>query len=72
MISVSHEVFVNVYSPESQISDVLIGRLRGHAKPVSAASFISSSPFLVTTDVEGHLRMWDIRSFNCVQLIRSK
>ena len=72
MISVGSEVFANVWGPESLISDVLIGRLNGHIKPLVDSKFIGKTPFNMTVDVGNSIRIWDIRTLTCMQLINGK
>lgn len=35
MISIGHEVFANVWAPESLVSDIHIGRLKGHKTSIT-------------------------------------
>lgn len=72
LVSVGNEIFANVWGPESIISDILIGRLKGHAKPLVDTKFVGRSPFNITLDNENILRMWDIRTLTCLQLINIK
>ena len=72
LVSVGHEIYVNVWAPESKISEVLMGRLRGHTKPVIDAKFLNNRPFVVTVDEANFIRIWDIRTLVCLQLLKSK
>lgn len=66
LISVGHEIFANVWGPESLISDILIGKLKGHSKPIIDTKFIGKTPFNVTIDEKNNCRIWDIRTMVCL------
>ena len=66
LVSVGHEIYANVWGPESLISDILIGKLKGHTKPIIDTKFISQTPFNVTIDEKNNIRIWDIRTLTCV------
>lgn len=72
LVSVGHEIYANVWGPESLISDILIGKLKGHTKPILDSKFISITPFNVTIDEKNNIRVWDIRTLVCLQLIKGK
>src|SRR5690606_27576184 len=72
LISVGHEIFANVWGTESLISDILIGKLKGHTKPLLDIKFIGKTPFNVTIDEKNNIRIWDIRTLVCLQLIKGK
>ncbi len=72
LISVGHEIYANVWGPESLISDILIGKLKGHSKPLLDTKFIGKTPFNVTIDEKNNIRIWDIRTLVCLQLIKGK
>ena len=72
LISVGHEFFANVWGPESLISDILIGKLKGHSKPLLDTKFIGKTPYNVTIDESNSIRIWDIRTLVCLQIIRAK
>ena len=61
LVSVGNEIFANVWGPESLISDILIGKLKGHTKPLLDTKFIGKTPFNVTIDEKNNIRIWDIR-----------
>lgn len=54
------------------VSDIHLGKLKGHSRPLVDTKFIGNSPFNMTVDQENEIRIWDIRSFSCLQVIRSK
>lgn len=35
MISIGNEIYVNVWAPESMVSDIHVGKLKGHKKAVT-------------------------------------
>ena len=40
---------------------------QGHAHPLVGCQSVANSPELITADVSGMIRLWDIRTFQCVQ-----
>eukprot|EP01105_Mastigella_eilhardi_P026539 TRINITY_DN772_c0_g5_i1.p1 TRINITY_DN772_c0_g5~~TRINITY_DN772_c0_g5_i1.p1 ORF type:complete len:692 (-),score=174.86 TRINITY_DN772_c0_g5_i1:3861-5711(-) len=44
-----------------------IGRLRGHRAPLVGVEVAASAPQAVTADASGVFRIWDLRTFDCVQ-----
>lgn len=66
LVSVGYDVTVNVWAPESVVSDNFLGKLKGHTKPVVEGAFIGRSPFLATVDESNTVRIWDIKSLACL------
>ena len=66
LVSVGNEIFANVWGPESLISDILIGKFKGHTKPLLDIKFRGRTPFNVTLDEKNNIRVWDIRTLNCL------
>lgn len=65
ILSVGHENYVNVWSPEGSINRSHIGKLEGHNSPVVCAKFINQTPFCVSVDEKMNVRIWDIRTLQC-------
>jgi WD40 repeat protein len=61
-----------VWAPEALVDEVLLGRLKGHRRPILDTKFIGSTPFNATLDEENNIRVWDIRLYNCIQIIRGQ
>jgi WD40 repeat protein len=70
LISVGYEIFANVWCPESVVSDILIGKFKGHARPIVDTKFIGGSPFNMTIDESNEIRIWDIKSQTCRQFVK--
>ena len=60
MISIGNEIFANVWAPESLVSDIHIGKLKGHEKAIVDGQYLNRAPFFVTIDELNSLRFWDI------------
>ena len=45
----------------------LILRLHGHTAPLCGVEVIPDTPQIITADVSGVVKVWDIRTFACVQ-----
>jgi len=69
ILSVAHENYINVWSPEGSISRSHVGKLEGHNAPVACAKFINKTPFCVSVDDRVCARVWDIRHLQCQQII---
>lgn len=65
ILSVGHENYINVWSPEGSINRSHIGKLEGHNAPVVSAKFINQTPFCVSVDEKLNVRIWDIRTLQC-------
>ncbi len=71
LVSIGYQVNAKVWSPESVVGDILIGKLKGHTRPVIDTKFIGSSPFNVSIDESRELRIWDIKSSSCLQVVKA-
>lgn len=47
----------------------LRGRLVGHRSMISAVGVIERTPMVISADDTGHLKVWDIRTFRCLQTL---
>jgi WD40 repeat protein len=56
-----HEAFIwNTYVKER------IYKLRGHNYPLIGVHCMPDSPQIVTADISGMVRIWDVRNFLCI------
>lgn len=69
IISVGHENYIKVWSPEVSINQAYVGTLDGHNTAVMNAKFIQRSPYVVSIDEKLNIRIWDIRNLVCLQVI---
>ncbi len=69
IISVGHENYIKVWSPEVSINQAYVGTLDGHNTAVMSAKFIQRSPYVVSIDEKLNIRIWDIRNLVCLQVI---
>jgi WD40 repeat protein len=60
MISIGNEIYANVWAPESLVSDIHIGKLKGHKKGIVDGSFLNRAPYFVTIDEENTINFWDM------------
>eukprot|EP00928_Gymnodinium_smaydae_P025938 TRINITY_DN20516_c2_g1_i1.p1 TRINITY_DN20516_c2_g1~~TRINITY_DN20516_c2_g1_i1.p1 ORF type:complete len:1035 (+),score=259.34 TRINITY_DN20516_c2_g1_i1:154-3105(+) len=44
-----------------------IFRLKGHTRSLCGVAVVPGTPQIISADVEGTLRLWDMRNFRCVQ-----
>lgn len=72
LVSTGFDVNAKVWSPESVVGDILIGKLKGHTRPIIDSKFIGISPFIVSIDEIIEVRIWDIKSFSCMQVVKAK
>ena len=60
MISIGSEIYANVWAPESLVSDVHIGTLKGHKKGIVDGQYLKMAPYFVTIDEINQANFWDI------------
>lgn len=71
VLSVGHENFVKVWSAEVAIDQAFVGTLEGHNVPVVSAGFVKRLPYAVSVDERTVIRIWDVRTLECLQSISS-
>jgi WD40 repeat protein len=71
MISIGSEAYANVWAPESLVSDVHIGSLKGHKKGIVDGNYLKMAPYFVTIDESNQVNFWDIQTLICIQVIPS-
>jgi len=49
----------------------LVARLQGHQSPLIAVDVVPGTPQLLTADAQGYVKLWDIRSFSCIQTFQA-
>lgn len=67
MLSAGYELKVQVYAFDSTRDCSLRGHLTGHSHAINALEMMSESPLAITTDDRSYLKIWDLRTFTCVQ-----
>ena len=50
------------------VGDKPIFRLKGHTHALCGATVLPDTPQVITADVKGTFRLWDMRNFRCVQV----
>ena len=68
LISVGFDYDVIVWNP--YVKD-LITKLTGHIACLARVQIVPHTPQVITADVDGTFKVWDIRSFHCVQTFTS-
>jgi WD40 repeat protein len=69
MISIGSEIYVNVWAPESLVSDIHVGTLKGHKKGVTDGAFLGMAPYFATIDETYMINIFDIVSMINIQTI---
>jgi len=72
VISVAHENYIKVWSVEVSIEQAYVGILKGHNNAVVSAKFIRKLPYVISVDEGTTVRIWDIRSLVCLQVISNE
>jgi WD40 repeat protein len=72
LISTGYEIYANVWCPEAVVGEILVGKLKGHTRPIIDNKFIGNSPFNVTIDEGKEIRVWDTRIFVCMEVVKSR
>ncbi len=49
--------------------DHFIYKIPGHTSPITSLCIMPGTPQLVSSDIEGFIKIWDLRSMSCVQTI---
>ncbi len=50
----------------------LKGELLGHESLITSFMLVKNTPMVVSSDNKGRVKIWDIRSYKCVQTIDLK
>ena len=66
LVSIGNEVMANVWGAEAVVSEVLLGQLKGHSRPLIDTKFIGKSLFNVTADETNEIRIWNVKSCSCI------
>ena len=70
LITAGYENSISVYQIHPVFLDQdLLGKLIGHNSMVTAIQCIEKTPILISADDNGILKLWDIRSFKCIQTV---
>ena len=69
ILSVGFEYFINLYNLEYSLEDAYKGKLEGSFSSIVSCQFISDSYMAISVDEEGNIRIWNIKTKICVQLI---
>jgi len=69
IISSAHETMIKVWSPEVSIHQAYVGALEGHSNAVASAKFFKQTPYVVSIDEKLSIRVWDVRSLACLQIL---
>lgn len=72
MLSVGFQSYINVWSPDTSLSKSFVGRLEGHSGIVVDCKTVGNTPYCVSVDDKFNIRVWDLRSFLTIQMIRSE
>lgn len=66
LVSASFEHSAIVWNPYCQLK---ICKLRGHYDPLIGVAAVPESPQIITADGGGVIKIWDIRTYGCVQTL---
>lgn len=72
LLSVGFQSYINVWSPDTSLSKSFVGRLEGHSGIVVDCKTVGNTPYCVSVDDKFNIRVWDLRSFLTIQMIRSQ
>lgn len=53
------------------MSDVHIGKLKGHKVSIVDGNYMAKAPFFVTVDIQNNVIFWDIKTMSIMQQFRS-
>jgi WD40 repeat protein len=66
LVSAGFDYEAYIWSPFSNAS---VYRLKGHHFPLVGCQAVKDTPEIITADSSGVMKLWDIRTFKCVQTI---
>jgi len=69
LISVGFDFDVFVWNP--YVANLIL-RLHDHGCSLCGVEIIPHTPIMITADIEGSFKIWDIRNFSCVQTFRTE
>ena len=70
LITAGYENVICLWEVNTDYLDYsLTGRLVGHSSMIAAVQIIQKTPMIVSSDDIGHIKVWDIRNFSCLQTI---
>ncbi len=69
LASVGLDKLVALWSPSDFPLQPHVGWLEGHSEAVLCAKFVRGTPYLVSIDHKLTIRVWDVRSMSCVQVL---
>jgi len=69
LISVGFDFDVFVWNP--YVANLIL-RLHDHGCSLCGVEILNSTPILITADIEGTFKIWDMRNFTCVQTFRTE
>lgn len=70
LLVAGYENTIPIFSVTPKYYDMnILGRLVGHLSLVSAIEVIEGSPMVISGDDNGCLKLWDVRTFHCLQTI---
>ena len=70
LIIAGYENTLPVFSITPKYNDVnILGRLVGHQSQITCIEIIENTPMVLSADDSGSLKLWDIRTFTCLQTL---
>jgi len=72
LLSTGFHNTILVWSPDSSLYKSFIGKLEGHSAVIVDIQFLEACPNCVSVDEMRCIRVWDIRSFQAIQVIKGE
>lgn len=71
LIPIGYKISVSVYQIHPEYFDfTLVAELKGHSSLVTCVSDVDNTSLIVTGDDTGSIRVWDLRTLKCVQVVK--
>jgi len=68
LVTAGYENSISIFEIHPQYLDQsLLGKLIGHNSMVTAIQCIEKTPMIISADDTGIIKLWDIRTFKCIQ-----
>jgi hypothetical protein len=69
LFSAGFATFASVYSPKIAGRKSTVGHLDAHISPLVAVRVVPGSTIVITGDEMGFIRIWDLRRWECIQVL---
>lgn len=70
LLTTGFNQYISVFSPDTSLSKSYVGKLEGHSGIVLVCEVFEGTPHCISVDDKFNIRVWDLRTFLTIQIIR--